>query len=237
MGQDLEDEGRRLQKRTQPYRASLKQTSDFEPNKESEEDTSLEQTSDFEPNEESEEDMSASESVNKHQAVGARQESRQNADPLSAMPVESPSIVVETPRRRSSRWSNIKPVSDGSLRIEQSMPQQDMPRESLLPPVRAPARFPSAPRITAGASGASRTGLVRRPREHLDSHQQLEERLHSIKELVMNIVTASEGVYKLVDALRNEVGEGDEENEDKMEEEYEDEDDEDEDEDEDEGYE
>jgi hypothetical protein len=67
MGQDLEDEGRRLQKRTQPYRASLKQTSDFEPNKESEENTSLEQTSDFEPNEESEEDMSASESVNKHQ--------------------------------------------------------------------------------------------------------------------------------------------------------------------------
>ena len=76
-------------------------------------------------------------SVNEQQALGARQEPSQNADPLSAMLGEiSSSIVVDTsgrgrplrtPAHGNLRRSNNTSVSDGFLR---SMSRKDMPPES-----------------------------------------------------------------------------------------------------------
>ena len=125
--------GRHLRKRTQPQKASIGQTSDSEPNEESKEDTDLEHTSDFKPNEQSDDEMSASEGANEHQAVEDRQEPSQDAAPLSTIPAELPGITVEGRyKRMSANRSNIKPVSDSSLRTEPPMPQQDRPRKTLL---------------------------------------------------------------------------------------------------------
>ena len=95
-----------------------KQTSDFEPDEESDGDMS-----DFESSKESDEDISASENANAHQAVGSRQEPRQNADPLSAN-----NIMVE----RTSSSGDHKGSSIGARSELLPVPQKDMPRELIV---------------------------------------------------------------------------------------------------------
>ncbi|KFZ18156.1 hypothetical protein V502_04258 [Pseudogymnoascus sp. VKM F-4520 (FW-2644)] len=118
----------------------LKQTSDFEPDEESDEDISDfesskesdEDISDFESSKESDEDISASENANAHQAVGSRQESSQNADPLSAN-----NIMVERAghrQRHSKRTSSSGDPKGSSMgaRSELPVPQKDMPQKLIV---------------------------------------------------------------------------------------------------------
>ncbi|OBT60319.1 hypothetical protein VE03_10537 [Pseudogymnoascus sp. 23342-1-I1] len=103
----------------------LTQTSDFEPNEESDEDIS-----DFESSKESDEDISASENANAHQVVGSRQEPRQNADPLSAN-----NIMVERVGRRQSRTSSSGDHRGSSIGARSELlpvPQKDMPQKLIV---------------------------------------------------------------------------------------------------------
>jgi hypothetical protein len=105
----------------------LKQTSDFEPDEESDEDIS-----DFESSKESHEDISASENANAHQAVGSRQEPSQNADPLSTN-----NIMVQRAgnRQRHSRRTSSSGDPKGSsmgARSELPVPQKDMPQKLIV---------------------------------------------------------------------------------------------------------
>ncbi|OBT60172.1 hypothetical protein VE03_10246, partial [Pseudogymnoascus sp. 23342-1-I1] len=108
-----------LRKRTYSQQASsdgdiLQQTSDFEPNEESEDDiferASCFEPSNFEPGEKSDQDVTASENTNEHQAVRSRQGPSQNANPSSAN-----TIVVETAgHRHSKRTLLVTPILMGA---------------------------------------------------------------------------------------------------------------------------
>ncbi|KAL5346617.1 hypothetical protein ACLOAV_008324 [Pseudogymnoascus australis] len=130
---------RDFRKRTHSSRSNLlepsefdgdipKQTSDFEPDEESDGDMS-----DFESSKESDEDISASENANAHQAVGSRQEPRQNADPLSAS-----NIMVERighRQRHSKRTSSSGDHKGSSIGARSELlpvPRKDMPRELIV---------------------------------------------------------------------------------------------------------
>ncbi|KFY67218.1 hypothetical protein V496_01697 [Pseudogymnoascus sp. VKM F-4515 (FW-2607)] len=102
----------------------LTQTSEFEPDEESDGDMS-----DYESSKESDEDISVSKTANAHQAVGSRQKPRQNADPLSAN-----NIMVESVGHRQRHFKRTSPSGDhrgssiGARSELLPVPQKDMPQ-------------------------------------------------------------------------------------------------------------